>query len=142
MEDYELRQEQNKKRNEKYLEEFEKWLKEKGLVNKTINKHLSNVSFYLNEYLNYYDITKMEDGINEVYSYLNGWFIEKCMWASKSSIKENATSIKKFYNCMSEKGYVSIEDYKDLCEDIKDSMDEFMETLEAFDNGTYYDMFL
>lgn len=42
---------------------------------------------------------------------------------------------------MSEKGYVEKEDYKFLCEELKDSMDEILDTLEAFDNGTYYDMF-
>ena len=142
MEDYEVKLEENKKRNEKYLKEFEEWLRKKNLVNKTINKHLDNVEFYLNEFLNYYDITKMEEGVHEVYSYLSGWFIEKCLWATKTSIKENASSIKKFYNCMSEKGYVSVDDYKSLCEDIKENMDEILDNLEAFDNGTYYDMFM
>ena len=42
---------------------------------------------------------------------------------------------------MSEKGYVEKEDYKFLCEELKDNMDEILDTLEAFDNGTYYDMF-
>ena len=42
---------------------------------------------------------------------------------------------------MSEKGYVKKEDYKELCEELKDSMDEILEYLDAFDNGTYYDMF-
>ena len=36
---------------------------------------------------------------------------------------------------------VEKEDYKFLCEELKDSMDEILDTLEAFDNGTYYDMF-
>lgn len=39
MADCEIKVEENRKRNEKYIEEFEKWLNEKGLVKKTIRKH-------------------------------------------------------------------------------------------------------
>ncbi len=83
----------------------------------------------------------MEDGITAVYSFLDGWFIEKCLWSSRNSVKETASSIKKFYQCMSEKEYVSKEDYKELCDFIKENMDEFLEQVDAFDNGTYYDIF-
>ena len=43
-----------------------------------------------------YDI-KVEDGMNCIHSFLDGWFIEKCLWASRNLLKETATSIKKFY---------------------------------------------
>lgn len=132
---------ENQKRNKKFMKEFEEWLKEKSLSDKTIKKHLSNVDLFINDYLNYYDVETAEEGINSVYSFLSGWFIEKCMWATPYTTKEEAASIKKFYAYMSEKGYVEKEDYKFLCEELKDSMDEILDTLEAFDNGTYYDMF-
>lgn len=132
---------ENQKRNKKFMKEFEEWLKEKSLSDKTIRKHISNVDLFINDYLNYYDIETAEEGITSVYSFLSGWFIEKCMWATPYITKEKAASIKKFYAYMSEKGYVEKEDYKFLCEELKDSMDEILDTLEAFDNGTYYDMF-
>ena len=141
MKDLEKKIEENKKRNKKFMKEFEEYLKEKNLKDKTIKKHLSNVDLFINDYLNYYDIETPEDGINSVYSFLSGWFIEKCMWATVYTTKETAASIKKFYAYMSEKGYVKKEDYKELCEELKDSMDEILEYLDAFDNGTYYDMF-
>lgn len=139
--DYDKKVEENRKRNEKYIKEFESWLKEKGLVDKTIRKHLNNVDLYINNYLNYYEITKVEDGIDEVYSFLSGWFIEKCLWASKNSLKETAASIKKFYQYMSENNYVNLEDYNEMCYFIKDNMDEFLEQVDAFEDGTYYDIF-
>lgn len=83
----------------------------------------------------------MEDGVHSVHSFLGGWFIEKCLWASKTSIRENAASIKKFYQCMSEKNYVSNEDYKSMCEFIKEEMEDYLNLLESFDDGTYYDMY-
>lgn len=141
MENIEKKIKENQTRNKKFIKEFEEWLKEKSLSDKTIKKHISNVDIFINDYLNYYDIETAEEGITSVYSFLNGWFIEKCMWATPYTTKEEAASIKKFYAYMSEKGYVEKEDYKFLCEELKDSMDEILDTLEAFDNGTYYDIF-
>ncbi len=142
MDNYEEELKKNEKRNEKFLKEFSDWLDSKNLSPKTKKNHLGNVEFYLNDYLNYYEVTKMEEGIFEVFGYLNGWFIEKCAFASRTSIKENAASIKKFYQCMSEKEYVKVQDYKKLCMILRESMDEFFDNLDAFDNGTYWDQFL
>lgn len=141
MENIEKKIKENQTRNKKFIKEFEEWLKEKSLSEKTIRKHISNVDLFINDYLNYYDIETAEEGITSVYSFLNGWFIEKCMWATPYTTKEEAASIKKFYAYMSEKGYVEKEDYVSLCRILKDNMDEILDTLEAFDNGTYYDMF-
>lgn len=141
MTDYEIKVEENLKRNEKYIKEFEKWLNEKNLAKKTIRKHISNIDLYINDYLNYYDVIKVEDGIGSVYSFLDGWFIEKCLWASKNSLKETATSIKKFYQFMSENNYVGIDNYKDMCSFIKENMDEFLANVDEFEDETYYDIF-
>ncbi len=139
--DWDKEVEKNQKRNEKFINEFEDWLKEKKLVAKTIRKHVNNASLYINDYLNYYEINKMEDGVHYIHGFLDGWFIEKCLWSSKNSLKETAASIKKFYECMSDKSYVKQEDYKELCREIRDNMDEYLEQMDAFDNGTYYDIF-
>lgn len=129
MENYEVRLEENKKRNEKYLKEFEEWLKGKNLAKKTIRKHLNNIDLYINDYLNYYEITKMEKGVTEAYVFFNDWFIRKCLWSSENSLKETASSIKKFYKCMCELGYISNEDYEFLNTSISNNMDEFYTSL-------------
>ena len=139
--EWEKKVEANHKRNEKFIQEFEEWLNQKGFVKKTIKKHINNASLYINDYLNYYDAEKVENGVYSVHGFLDGWFIEKCLWSSKNSLKETAASIKKFYECMSEKGYVKKDDYKSLCREIKDNMDEYLEQMDAFDEGTYYDIF-
>lgn len=129
---------ENTKRNEDYLKMFEKSLEEKQLTAKTIRKHISNIDFYLNDYLTYYDeIIKMEDGTQHTRSFLGDWFIRKAMWASKSSIKEMASSLKKFYEYMSALGFVKISDYQEMCYEIKDNMDRYLENLEDYDNGTF-----
>ena len=129
---------ENTKRNEDYLKMFEKSLEEKQLTTKTIRKHVSNIDFYLNDYLTYYDeIIKMEDGTQYTGSFIGDWFIRKAIWASKSSIKEMASSLKKFYEYMSALGFVKISDYQDMCYEIKDNMDIYLENLEDYDNGTF-----
>ena len=62
------------------------------------------------------------------------WFIKKAMWASKPSIKSNATSIKKFYEFMLEKGNIDKEDYIDLKEEIKNKMQEWLDTMDRYDD--------
>ena len=129
---------ENTKRNENYLKMFEKSLEEKQLTTKTIRKHVSNIDFYLNDYLTYYDeIIKMEDGTQYTGSFIGDWFIRKAIWASKSSIKEMASSLKKFYEYMSALGFVKISDYQEMCYEIKDNMDLYLENLEDYDNGTF-----
>ena len=46
------------KKNEKYLKEFQKWLEEKNLSNKTVRKHVGNARLFINDYLTYYDVIK------------------------------------------------------------------------------------
>ncbi len=138
---YELNLKKNNKRNDKFLKIFEKWLNEQKLTKKTINKHLCNVDLYINDYLNYYEITNMEAGVNMIYTFLDDWFIRKCMWSSVSSIKDIAASIKKFYQCMSEKDYIKNEDYKRLCQEIKDHMDEFINSFIKYEQYEEYEEF-
>ena len=127
----------NEKRNELFINEFEKWLKNKQLTDKTIRKHINNMDFYLNYYLTYYDIIKMEDGANGIYDFLDDFFIRKCMWSSENSIKDTASSIKKFYQCMSELNYVDSDTYKFVCNVIKDNMEIFLESYNDYMNGSY-----
>lgn len=128
--DYDKQVNENIERNEKFIDEFKGWLKDKKLGDKTINRHISNVDFYLNEYLCYYDFQTMEGGLLEVGIFLRGWYIEKCMWVSKTSIKEMAASLKKFYHCMSELGYVEKDNYDILCDELKDSVEEAIDMLD------------
>lgn len=139
--DYEIKMNKNVKRNEKYLNGFEKWLNKKGFTNKTIKKHLSNTDLFINDYLNYYDIVKAENGLEEVFPFLNGWFIEKCMWSSRNSLKEIVASFKKFYQYMSENNYVNVNDYKETFDFIKDNMNELLESVDEFNDfdDDYYD---
>jgi len=132
--DYDKRMKQIIKTNKKYLNEFEKWLKEQKLSEKTIKNHVSNADLYINDYLNYYEFSEMEQGCYEINGFLGDWFIRKCMWSTASSVKSTAASIKKFYLCMSELGYIKHDDYKFLYETIKDNIEIWIEEVEEYNS--------
>ena len=138
--DFDKMLKETEKRNEKFLDIFEKELKESGLSKKTIYGHLSNVSLFINDYLPYYqENTKMEEAMGCVDDFLDYFFIHKCMWATPSSLKATAASIKKFYKCMASNKLVDEDDYKYLCNEIKENMDAYLQDLYAFDNLDEYD---
>jgi hypothetical protein len=124
-----------KKSNEGHLSTFKLWLKAKGLADKTINSHINNVDFYINYYLNYYEPQDVQAGCCAINGFLGDCFIRKAIWSSCPQIKSTAASIKKFYACMLENGIVEEEAYSNLCEDIKDDMDEWLEAMRRYDDG-------
>jgi intergrase/recombinase len=129
--------------NKELLAEFEDWLKSSGLSDKTIRNHLLNVDLYINEYLLYETpVLEAKEGVNsgEINMFLGYWFIKKAMWASKSSIKANAASLKKFYTFLLEKGLIEKDDLQELKETIKEEMSEWLATLERYDDPSIDDM--
>ena len=143
MDDYEKYEDDCKtirEANKVLLSDFEEWLKSSGLSKKTIDSHLSNIDFYVNEYLLYEDAAEAKDGIGAIGMFLGYWFIKKAMWASQSSIKGNATSLNKFYAFMYEKGLIDKEDLVDLKDTIKKGMPEWLATLERYDDPSVEDV--
>lgn len=143
MDDYEKYEDDCKairEANKLLLREFEAWMKAVGLSKKTMDNHLSNIDFYVNEYLLYEDASEARDGVGAAGMFLGYWFIKKAMWASQSSIKGNATSLKKFYTFMYEKGLIDNEDLADLKETIKEGMPEWLATLERYDDPSVEDV--
>jgi len=124
-----------KESNKGHLSTFKIWLKAKGLADKTINSHIDNVDFYINHYLNYYEPNDVKAGCYSINGFLGYFFIRKAMWSSCPQIKSNAASIKKFYACMLENSVVKEDEYRDLCEVIKESMDEWLEAMRLYEEG-------
>ncbi len=129
-----------RKANHELLTDFESWLESSGLSEKTINNHVSNIDFYINEYLLYEDAVEAKDGVDMVSNFLGYWFIKKALWASQSSLKSNAGSLKKFYTFLLEKGLINKDDLRELKETIKEEMSEWLETLKRYDDPLSEDM--
>ncbi len=46
-------------------------------------------------------------------------------------------TLKKFYKCMAEHGFIDMDDYRDFAEEIKDNMAFWQETCDAWNNGEF-----
>lgn len=137
---YEKDCEKIRKNNERLLNDFGYWLKASKLKDKTINKHVGNVDFYINEFLLYEDAVQAKDGASEIGMFLGYWFIRKALWASPAQIKSNAVSLKKFYTFLFEKYQINKEDLEDLKEHIKEDMPEWIATMKRYDDPSITDM--
>ena len=133
-EKYEMECEKRKEENQIYLNGFTRYLELKKLSQKTIDKHAGNIDFYINEFLLYESPQKAAEGTHELNYFLGYWFIKKAMWATPTSIRENCTSLKHFYSYMNQIGQVSDEELSELKNEIKESKDEWVETVRKYDD--------
>lgn len=120
--------------NDNLLAIFEQDLLSSGLSKKTVNRHLSNIDFYINVFLLREEPLTMEQGIYKLDMFLGYFFIRKCAWSTPSSIRSTATSIKKFYKCMAENGKINADDYDYLCIEIKDNIKDWQFDCEMFND--------
>lgn len=133
--EYEKLCEQQRDANAKYIDIFEKDLKEAGLKPKTINNHLSNIDLYINEYLLRIEPLEMSKGCGyEIDGFIGNFFIRKCVWSTPATVKSTAASIKKFYKSMLEHGHVDKDSYQKLTGEIKDSMEMWQTECEEYNN--------
>lgn len=129
-----------KKQNNKLLNEFASWLRQKNLTKKTIKRHRENVDLYINDFLLYEDAVEAKDGFDEIGMFLGYWFIKKAMWSSESSIKSSAASLKKFYTFMYEKQEISKESLTDLKKIIKEEMPDWLGNVRRYYDDSIEDM--
>ncbi len=133
-EEYERACEERRAENEGYLVEFEEWLMAAGLSDKTIQRHISNIDFFINTYLLREDAYGIEEGCCRVDDFLGYFFIRKCMWSTPATIRQNAASFKKFYKCMLEKGHITQGSSDLLLDAIKTFRPMWLKDCEDFNN--------
>ena len=131
---YEIECKKIRKENRKLLNNFRKYLSSKKLAKKTVDKHVSNIDFYINEFLLNEEPSKAKEGVNNLDYFLGYWFIRKAMWASVTSIKENITSLKHFFTYMHTIDEIDLEELNEMKEEIKESKDEWFETIRKYDD--------
>lgn len=135
--EYETRCASIRKENMELLNSFESWIRGKGLSGSTAKKHRSNIDFYINEFLLYEGPRNATEGVDEIGMFLGYWFIRKAMWANESSIRSNATSLKKFYDFMLERGEVDPEAVNEMKERIKEELSEWLATVRRYDDPSF-----
>lgn len=134
---YEAACEEIRTENERYLDIFERDLKHAGLSEATIDRHMGNMAFYLNDFLLYYELYRMEDGCRQADAFLGDFFIRKCMWSTPDTVRQYCASLKKFYKSMLAAGLIQKESYNYLLDEIKLSKTEWCERCESFNNGSF-----
>lgn len=137
MDDYEIYEaecEKRKEENHTFLIGFTRYLESKKVSKKTIDKHVNNINFYINDFLLYESPERACEGVNQLNYFLGYWFIRKAMWASPTSIKENITSLKHFYTYMNRIGQVTEEELLDMKEQIKESKGEWIKSVIQYDD--------
>ena len=138
--DFEAEIEKIQKENRVLLEKFASWLKQAGLSKTTINRHVSNIDFYINEFLVYEEPQWPEEGVLHIGYFLGYWFIKKAMWSSVAAIKANAASLKKFYAFMLEEDLIEKKEFEDMKKTIREEMPEWLETMARYDDPSIEDM--
>ena len=73
-------------------------------------------------------------GIDLVDDFLGYWFVKKAMWSDESSIKSNITSIKKFYTFMQSLNLISKDDLKFLNKGIKENKENWIGTVNRYND--------
>jgi len=126
--------EEIRKHNAQLLGDFDRWLSQKGLATRTVGKHVGNVDFYINEFLLDEEAEEAKDGAYDIGLFLGYWFVKKALWSSQSAIRENAASLKKFYQFMHERGDISDEALTHLNERIKEDMPDWLATMGRYDD--------
>jgi len=71
-------------------------LEKDDVKEKTIDSHVKNCDFFINEFLVYEDAIPANEGGSYIRTFFGYWFIKKAMWASPAAIKGNAASLKNF----------------------------------------------
>ena len=129
-----LEYERIRRENRKLLKAFRQWLTEQKLATRTVQGHVDNVAFFLEEFLLYEAPESAAEGIHRIGTYLGYWFIRKAIWASPTSLKANAASLKKFYAFMRERGKVTPIEVREMNAQIKEELPEWVATLARYDD--------
>lgn len=124
VEDYDKEFKKVEENNKKLLSIFENSLK--GLSEKTVNLHLSNASLFLDEYFYREGLENPQEGASYIDSFFD-FFVRKCLWSSPNTVKQLASSMKKFYKCMYENGIVDSEALSDVLTQISWGLEEWMD---------------
>ena len=93
---------------------------------------MCNVSFYINDYLLYYDAYDARSGCSFLSGFFGSWFTRKSGYASEGTARSNIASIKKFNKFMLSIGEIYKCDYDNLVETIRELKEEWFEEVDSY----------
>lgn len=114
----------------KDLENFRAKLELEGLSEKTIRNHVSNMSFFLEEYLPREWVFSVDRGIIYADTFFD-FCKRKMLCLSKTAVRSYASSLRKFYKVLLDEGRVTKTQYKEMKENMKRAADSCEAFLDA-----------
>lgn len=129
--EYEAAAEQIRQQNAELLNGFTGWLGRQDISAARIRQHVVNADLYINEFLLYYEAEEAADGTSFVGSFFGYWYIRKVS-STESLLRNQAASLKKFYQFMLEQGFVLPEAVNFLNRTIASEMPRWLATLRRY----------
>ncbi len=106
--------------NQKYMDIFENYMKKERLSKRTIRKHMSNIDMFLEYYLTYDMPNHMSWGCYDVNAYFDDFIIRKTSYSTLEDVRSIISTLNKFYKLMYELRYITVEDYMEYLNVVKD----------------------
>lgn len=119
--------------NHEYMTLFLNDLTASNLSPRTIDHHLENIDLFLNEYLWGWKEAHMAEGVGRIDAFFMDFFIDQWFWASSTSVRQTAASIKKFYRSMLNHRKISEKEYQQVEKTIQNRKEEWVMELRRKD---------
>lgn len=113
---------------------FEATLRASGLSEKTVVQHMDNIAFFVFSYLYDARCIAIENSVENLDDFMGNFFIANCDWASATSLKGMATSLKKFYKYLHDMCLIDKELYQGAQNAIKEGLPRWLDMFN--DKGT------
>ena len=102
--------EEIRKENEKYLAVFQEYLESYGMSRPLIERHISNVDGYLNDYLADQFEREMKNSVRDLEPYIKTVYYEM-EGTDVDALEKFIKSLNYFYRCMHDRGLMSSQMY-------------------------------
>ena len=110
-----------------------------GLADKTIKRHIRNVETFINVFCAERQYVNYAQGLDYISDFLGYYAVHTYTCCSADSLRQMATSIKKFYKCMMENNKISEADYEKLYYLLKENLSNWAEYCEEYNSHYTYD---
>ena len=131
----EMTYEEIENENKVLLRGFERDLTEKGLSDKTIDRHVFNAELFLNTFLLYREELPVDEGASNIDEFFY-FFVHKCLWSTPNNVKTTAASLKKLFRFLMEQGRIEKAEYKEIAEEIKEGVPVWQESCRRYNEYT------
>jgi hypothetical protein len=121
------------KYNNVILEEFKHYMESSGLGKKTVNNHLGNVGLFVNDFLLWEEVDP-EDGYEEIGYFFGEWAIRKNIIFSEPSMRQYASSIKKFYKFLYEVGKIDKKTSSAISYTFRDGLPDWLISVRQYED--------